>query len=396
MSRKLGTVVMGLRGPIINQGDNLVQIVCDTLMEASAEAGFQIQEKDVLTVTESVLARAQGNYVTTDQIAADVTRRLGSEQAALVCPIYSRNRFAIILRGIAKALKKLTLVLTYPTDEVGNELGSRENFPLYDHLSEVYDEAQFRARYGDLKHPITGMDYAAYYRELCHEEGCEAEVIFANDPRVALNYAKAVITCDIHDRKRTKEIVAKADPQAKVLALYELMSEPVGDSGYNADYGVLGSNKSSENKIKLFPRDAQTFVREVQAEMLKRTGVRIEVMVYGDGAFKDPSCRIWELADPVVSPGYTDGLKGTPSELKLKYLADDRFGHLSGEAQAEAISQAIRQKSRQETAGMSGQGTTPRQITDLLGSLSDLTSGSGDKGTPFIYIKGYFDSYVDD
>lgn len=395
MDRLLGTISMGLRAPIINSGDDIAKIASETLLKASELHSFKIEDRDILAITESVLARAQGNYVTTEQIAKDVAKKMQSQNFAILNPILSRNRFAIILRGIAKAADKLTIQLPYPADEVGNELVPRRQIPYSEDLTKVYTEEEFRDKFGSLEHPITKVDYPAYYKELCKEEGCEARFIFSNDPKTILNYSKNVITCDIHRREDTKKYLDSIDKDSVVFGLYEIMNESVDGSGYNERYGLLGSNKASENKVKLFPREGQETVEEIRKVVKEKTGKNIEVMIYGDGAFCDPACQIWELADPVVSPFHTEGLKGTPHELKLKYLADDAYANLSKEEQELKIREAIKNKSEEETAGMAGEGTTPRQLTDLLGSLCDLTSGSGDKGTPFIYIKGYFDSYIE-
>ncbi|MDO5733265.1 MAG: coenzyme F420-0:L-glutamate ligase [Eubacteriales bacterium] len=396
MNQLLGTVTMGLRAPIINEGDDLAAICCDTLSRLQTEAGIRIEERDILGITESVLARAQGNYVDCDTIAADVRARLGGDEFGLLFPITSRNRFAICLRGIARGAKHLWIQLSYPSDEVGNELFDHRLLPAGFSMDETYLEAEFRAKFPEICHPITRLDYPAYYREICEEEGCSVDFIFSNDPLACLAYTDRVLTCDIHERQRTKALLEAAKPEAKIVALYELMSESRSGSGYNAEYGLLGSNKATETSVKLFPRDAQSVVEAIQAKVREHFGVEIEVMIYGDGAFKDPACKIWELADPVVSPGFTAGLQGTPHELKLKYLADNAFKGLSSEEQAAKIREAIRAKSVEETTGMAGEGTTPRQITDLLGSLCDLTSGSGDKGTPLVYIKGYFRNYAEE
>ena len=396
MERRIGTISRGLRAPIIKEGDDLKKIVVDTLMDCVEHGDFQIGTKDVLAVTESVLARAQANYATTDQLAADVKAKLGGDTVGIVFPILSRNRFAICLRGIAKGCKKIVLMLSYPSDEVGNHL---LDIDLLDEkgvnpYTDLLTQAEFENLFGKSKHTFTGIDYVNYYKELIEEEGAEAEIIFSNDPRKIVKYTDKVLCADIHTRFRSKRLI-KAAGASVVLGLDDLLNSPVEGSGYNPDFGILGSNKATENTIKLFPINCQEFVNSVQAEVKACTGKTIEVMVYGDGAFKDPVGKIWELADPVVSPGYTSGLTGQPNELKLKYLADNEFAALRGEALKEAISEAIRNKDADLTGQMSTEGTTPRHLTDLLGSLCDLTSGSGDKGTPIIYIQGYFDNYTD-
>ncbi|MBQ1229192.1 MAG: coenzyme F420-0:L-glutamate ligase [Firmicutes bacterium] len=396
MERRIGTISRGLRGPIIKEGDDLKKIVVDTLMACVEGGDFEIGSKDVLAVTESILARAQKNYATTDQLAADVRNKLGGETVGVVFPILSRNRFAICLRGIAKGSKKVVLMLSYPSDEVGNHLLDLDLLDEkgIDPYRDVLTQAQFEETFGKSKHTFTDIDYVNYYKGLIEEEGAEAEIIFANNPREIVKYTDKVICADIHTRKRTKRLIQQAGGTV-VLGMDELLTESVDGSGFNPEYGILGSNKATEDTIKLFPINCQEFVDAVQADIKERTGKVVEVMVYGDGAFKDPVGKIWELADPVVSPGYTSGLVGQPNELKLKYLADNEFAELRGEELKAAISAAIKEKDDNLVGQMATEGTTPRRLTDLLGSLCDLTSGSGDKGTPFIYIQGYFDNYTD-
>ncbi len=395
LERVVGTVARGLRGPIINEGDDIAQIVVDTVLNASAVEGFDIQDKDVVTVTESVVARAQGNYASIDAIAEDVTSKFGDDTVGIIFPILSRNRFAICLRGIAKGIKKAVLMLSYPSDEVGNHLVSLDALdekginPWTDTLS----EEDFRKHFGANKHPFTGVDYIEYYKSLIEEYGVEVEVIFSNNPKSILNYTKNVLTCDIHSRERTKRILNAAGAE-KVYSLDDILNKSINGSGFNEAYGLLGSNKSTEDSIKLFPRNCQPIVDGIQASIKEKTGKTVEVMVYGDGAFKDPVGQIWELADPVVSPAYTAGLDGTPNEVKLKYLADNDFADLRGDELDAAIKNYINNKDEDLTGNMAAQGTTPRRLTDLIGSLSDLTSGSGDKGTPMIFIQGYFDNYT--
>ena len=394
MERKGGTVSRGIRGPIIREGDDLAKIVVDSVLEAAESEGYELRDRDVVAVTESVVARAQGNYASVDAIAADVRAKLGGETIGVVFPILSRNRFAICLRGIARGAKKVVLMLSYPADEVGNELVSLDKLDQagINPFSDVLTLEKYRELFGENRHPFTLVDYVDYYSGLMKEEGAQVEVIFANDPRVILNYTKNVLTCDIHTRARTKRLL-KAAGAEKVCGLDDILNAPVDGSGCNERYGLLGSNKSTEETVKLFPRDCQDLVENIQAQLKEKTGKTVEVMVYGDGAFKDPVGKIWELADPVVSPAYTSGLEGTPNELKLKYLADNDFADLNGQALKDAISQRIREKG--DLAGsMASQGTTPRRLTDLIGSLCDLTSGSGDKGTPIIHIQGYFDNYT--
>ena len=399
MSRMLGTVSMGVRAPIIRQGDDLVKIVTDSILEAMKEDGLTPRDRDVVCMTEAIVARAQGNYASVDNIAQDVRTKLGGETVGVIFPILSRNRFAICLRGIAKGCKKIVLMLSYPSDEVGNHL---VDLDLLDEkginpYSDVLTEKQWRDLFGAPKHTFTGVDYVEYYSNLIRESGAEAEVIFANDPRAILNYTKNVLNCDIHTRARTKRLL-KAAGAERVCGLDEILTESINGSGWNARYGLLGSNKATEETVKLFPREeCIQLVTDIQDSLLKATGKCIEVMVYGDGAFKDPVGKIWELADPVVSPAYTPGLEGTPNELKLKYLADNDFAALSGKELQDAIKAKISQKDGSSLVGnMAAQGTTPRRLTDLIGSLCDLTSGSGDKGTPIVYIQGYFDNYTND
>ena len=399
MSRMLGTVSMGVRAPIIRQGDDLAKIVTDCILEAMKEDGLSPRDRDVVCMTEAIVARAQGNYATVDDIAQDVRTKLGGETVGVIFPILSRNRFAICLRGIAKGCKKVVLMLSYPSDEVGNHL---VDLDLLDEkginpYSDVLNEKQWRDLFGAPKHTFTGVDYVEYYSNLIREMGAEAEVIFANDPRAILKYTKNVLNCDIHTRVRTKRLL-KAAGAERVCGLDEILTESINGSGWNARYGLLGSNKATEETVKLFPREeCIQLVMDIQDSLLKATGKCIEVMVYGDGAFKDPVGKIWELADPVVSPAYTPGLEGTPNELKLKYLADNDFANLSGKDLQDAIKAKISQKDGSSLVGnMAAQGTTPRRLTDLIGSLCDLTSGSGDKGTPIVYIQGYFDNYTND
>ncbi len=395
--RRVGTVSRGIRCPIIRQGDDLSVIVTDSVLEASEAEGFALRDRDVIAITESIVARAQGNYASVDDIAADVRAKLGGETVGVIFPILSRNRFAICLRGIARGAKKIVLMLSYPSDEVGNELVSLDALDEagVDPYADVLTLEKYRALFGENRHPFTGVDYVAYYGDLIREEGAEVEIIFANHPTAILDYTGRVLTCDIHTRRRTKRILKAAGAEI-VLGLDDILNAPVNGSGCNENYGLLGSNKSTEEKIKLFPRDAQPLVEAIQKNILEKTGVKVEVMIYGDGAFKDPQGKIWELADPVVSPFHTVGLKGTPNELKLKYLADNDYKDLSGDALKEAISKSIREKDGDLKGSMASQGTTPRQLTDLIGSLCDLTSGSGDKGTPVVLVQGYFDNYTND
>ena len=395
MERLVGTVSRGIRAPIIRKGDDIASIVANSVLAASkSEDGFKLREKDVIAVTEAVVARAQGNYATVDDIAADVKAKFGDETVGVIFPILSRNRVAICLRGIAKGLKKIVLMLSYPSDEVGNHLVDLDKLDEagINPWTDVLTEKEFRAAFGETKHTFTGVDYIAYYRELIESMGCACEIVFANDCRAILSYTTNVINCDIHTRRRTKRLLAAKG--AKVFSLDEIMTAPVNGSGYNEKYGLLGSNKATEDTIKLFPRECRPVVDKIQKLILDATGVKVEVMVYGDGAFKDPQGKIWELADPVVSPAYTEGLEGQPNEVKLKYLADNNFADLSGDALKEAISDYIRHKDADLVGQMVSQGTTPRRLTDLIGSLCDVTSGSGDKGTPIVLVQGYFDNYT--
>ena len=395
MERVVGTVVRGLRGPIINEGDDIVQIVVDTALNASKVEGYTIENRDIVTVTESVVARAQGNYAKIADIATDVQAKFGDDTVGVIFPILSRNRFSNILKGIAKGTKKIVLMLSYPSDEVGNHLVTLDELDEkgINPWTDVLTEAEFRGHFGYNKHTFTGVDYIEYYKELIKEQGAEVEVIFSNNAKTILDYTKSVLTCDIHSRFRTKRLLAAAGAE-KIYGLDNILAESVNGSGFNSNYGLLGSNKSTEEGIKLFPDNCQPIVDDIQAKILEATGKLVEVMIYGDGAFKDPVGQIWELADPVVSPAYTPGLDGTPNEIKLKYLADNDFAALSGEELKAAIKNYINNKEDDLTGQMAAQGTTPRKLTDLIGSLSDLTSGSGDKGTPMIYIQGYFDNYT--
>ncbi|MBQ7906594.1 MAG: coenzyme F420-0:L-glutamate ligase [Clostridia bacterium] len=395
MSRMVGTVSRGLRAPIIRQGDDLVEIVTSSVLEASSDDGFAVRDRDVVAMTEAIVARAQGNYATVDDIAKDVKAKLGGGTIGVIFPILSRNRFAICLRGIAKGAKKVVLMLSYPSDEVGNHLISLDKLDEkgIDPYKDVLDLKTYRELFGYEKHTFTGVDYVEYYEKLIKESGAEAEIVFANNPRAILNYTKAVLNCDIHTRFRTKRLLKNAGAEV-VCGLDEILNAPVDGSGYNENYGLLGSNKATEDKVKLFPRDCQKLVEDIQAKLYEKTGKHVEVMVYGDGAFKDPVGKIWELADPIVSPAYTSGLEGTPNEIKIKYIADNEFANLSGDALKEAIKGKIHEKDGNLVGQMASEGTTPRRLTDLIGSLCDLTSGSGDKGTPIVYIQGYFDNYT--
>ena len=393
--RKVGTISRGIRCPIIRQGDDLAQIVTDSVLEAAESEGISLRDRDVISITESIVARAQGNYASVEAIAADVRAKLGGGTIGVIFPILSRNRFSICLRGIAKGAKKVVLMLSYPSDEVGNELVSLDKLDEagVNPYSDVLTLEKYRELFGVNKHEFTGVDYVEYYGDLVKEAGAEVEIIFANQPKAILSYADCILTCDIHTRARTKRILKAAGAKV-VCGLDDILNAPVDGSGCNELYGLLGSNKSTEDSIKLFPRACQDLVLDIQAKVLAATGKHVEVMVYGDGAFKDPKGKIWELADPVVSPAFTDGLVGTPSELKLKYLADNDYKDLSGDALKAAISESIRKKDGDLVGKMASQGTTPRQLTDLIGSLCDLTSGSGDKGTPVVLVQGYFDNYT--
>ena len=395
MSRMVGTVSRGIRTPIIRNGDDIVEIVTNSVLEASADDGFAIRDRDIVAMTEAIVARAQGNYAGVDDIAADVRAKFGGETVGVIFPILSRNRFAICLRGIAKGVKKVVLMLSYPSDEVGNHLISLDMLDEkgVNPYTDVLDLKKYRELFGYEKHPFTGVDYVEYYEGLIRECGADVEIIFANDPRAVLKYTKNVLNCDIHSRFRTRRLLRNAGAEI-VYGLDEILNAPVNGSGYNADYGLLGSNKATEDQVKLFPRDCQPVVDAIQKKLFEKTGKKVEVMVYGDGAFKDPIGKIWELADPVVSPAYTPRLDGTPNELKMKYFADNDFKDLSGEALAEAMKEKIRQKDGNLKGNMQSQGTTPRRLTDLIGSLCDLVSGSGDRGTPVVLIQGYFSNFA--
>ena len=395
MSRMVGTISRGVRAPIIRSGDNLAEIVTASVLDAAKSEGYEIRNRDIVAMTEAIVARAQGNYATVDDIATDIKAKFGGETVGVIFPILSRNRFAICLRGIARGAKKVVIMLSYPSDEVGNHLISLDQLDEkgVDPYRDVLSEAKYRELFGYEKHRFTGVDYVEYYSELVRGEGAECEIIFANNPRAILDYTKNVLACDIHTRARTKRILKSAGAEI-VYGLDDILTESVNGSGYNEDYGLLGSNKATEEQVKLFPRDCQAVVDDIQDRILKATGKLVEVMVYGDGAFKDPVGKIWELADPVVSPAYTAGLEGTPNELKLKYLADNAFASLSGEELKAAIKNEIQKKDANLVGNMASEGTTPRRLTDLIGSLCDLTSGSGDKGTPIVHIQGYFDNYT--
>lgn len=395
MSRMIGTISRGVRAPIIRQGDDLVKIVVDSVIDAAKDGGYEMRDRDIVALTESIVARAQGNYATVGNIADDVKAKFGGETVGVIFPILSRNRFAICLRGIAKGAKKIVLMLSYPSDEVGNHLISLDALDEngVDPYKDVLSKEQYRKLFGYEKHRFTGIDYVDYYETLIRECGAEPEIIFANNAKAILSYTKNVLCCDIHTRARTKRIL-KANGGENVYGLDEILNFSINGSGYNENYGLLGSNKATEDQVKLFPHDCQPYVDAIHEQLLSKTGKNIEVMIYGDGAFKDPVGKIWELADPVVSPAYTKGLEGTPNELKMKYLADNDFSDLSGEALKEAIKEKISEKDENLVGNMASEGTTPRQLTDLIGSLCDLTSGSGDKGTPIVYIQGYFDNYT--
>ncbi|ABW18393.1 coenzyme F420-0:L-glutamate ligase [Alkaliphilus oremlandii] len=395
MSRTIGTVARGIRTPIIRQGDNLVQIVTDSLLGAFAEENITVHDRDIVGVTEAVLARAQGNYASCDQIAKDIQHKFGNETIGIIFPILSRNRFSIVLKGIARGAKKIVLMLSYPSDEVGNHLISLDQLDEknVNPWSTLLNEEEYRELFGSNEHPFTKVDYVKYYKELIMEEDCEVEIIFSNNATDMLKYTSHVLCADIHSRQRSKRLLKNAGAET-ILGLDDILTESVEGSGYNTQYGLLGSNKSTEETVKLFPRDSQKFAEELADALKKATGKNIEVLVYGDGAFKDPQGKIWELADPVVSPGYTDGLIGLPSELKLKYLADNQFADLSGDELRRAMTDYIANKNSELMGSLESLGTTPRQLTDLIGSLCDLTSGSGDKGTPVVFIQGYFDNYA--
>ena len=395
MSRMVGTISRGVRAPIIRSGDNIAEIVTASVLEAAMSEGYEIRNRDIVAMTEAIVARAQGNYATVDNIATDIKAKFGGETIGVIFPILSRNRFAICLRGIARSAKKVVIMLSYPSDEVGNHLISLDQLDEkgVDPYRDVLSETKYRELFGYEKHRFTGVDYVEYYSQLVREEGAECEIIFANNPRAILDYTKNVLACDIHTRARTKRILKSSGAEI-VYGLDDILTESVNGSGYNENYGLLGSNKATEEQVKLFPRDCQAVVEDIQDRILKATGKLVEVMVYGDGAFKDPVGKIWELADPVVSPAYTAGLEGTPNELKLKYLADNAFASLSGEELKAAIKSEIQKKDANLVGNMASEGTTPRRLTDLIGSLCDLTSGSGDKGTPIVHIQGYFDNYT--
>ncbi len=397
MERLIGTVSRGVRAPIIREGDDIVKIVADSVLAAQESGGFTIGDRDVIAVTEAVVARAQGNYATVEQIAADIKAKYGNQTIGVIFPILSRNRFAICLRGIAMGAKKIVLMLSYPSDEVGNHLISLDMLDEkgVNPWGDVLSEAKYRELFGTVKHPFTGVDYVEYYKELIESAGCEVEIVLANDCRSILDYTKHVLCCDIHSRERSKRLLRACGAET-VYGLDNILTASVDGSGYNENYGLLGSNKATEHSVKLFPRNSQPVVDGIQRQIEEKTGKHVEVMIYGDGAFKDPIGKIWELADPVVSPAYTAGLEGQPNEVKLKYLADNDFAHLSGEALKEAISEYIKKKDSNLVGQMVSQGTTPRRLTDLIGSLCDLTSGSGDKGTPIVVIQGYFDNYTEE
>jgi len=395
MKKMVGTISRGIRTPIIRSGDNLVNIVVDSILTAAKSEDFEIRDRDIIATTEAIVARSQNNYATIEDIAEDVKAKFSSDTIGVIFPILSRNRFAICLRGIAKGVKKIVLMLSYPSDEVGNHLISIDMMDekRVNPYTDVLTLEKYRELFGYNKHPFTGVDYVEYYGDLIREAGAEVEIIFSNNPKTILNYTKDVLVCDIHTRKRTKRIL-KENGGNIILGLDEILNTSLNGSGCNEEYGLLGSNKATEDKIKLFPRKCTEFVEEIQNKMLEKTGKKVEVMVYGDGAFKDPVGKIWELADPVVSPGYTKGLEGTPNEVKLKYLADNNFAHLEGDELRTAVEEYIKNKNSNLVGAMESQGTTPRRLTDLIGSLCDLTSGSGDKGTPVVYIQGYFDNYT--
>ena len=394
--RNVGTVVRGIRTPIIKEHDDLANIVVDSLMKAKESEGFDFHDRDVVAITEAVVGISEGNYVTVDEIVEDLKNKFPSGNIGVVFPILSRNRFSIILKSIARAMNKITMLLSFPSDEVGNGILDEDilDNSVYN-LSSVISEEQYKETFGSWIHPFTGINMVDFYRELAKSENCEVEFVFANDPKVILNYTKDILTCDIHTRLRTKKILKEAGAE-NIYGLFEVMNKPVGNSGYNPEYGLLGSNKSTEERLKLFPKTGEKLVYTIQNKLKELTGKTIEVMVYGDGAFKDPVGKIWELADPVVSPAYTEGLNGTPNEIKLKYVSDNKFADLRGDELKEAIKNEIRQKEADLKGNMLSQGTTPRRLTDLIGSLCDLTSGSGDKGTPVVFVQGYFDNLASD
>ena len=396
MERLVGTVSRGIRCPIIKQGDDLVNITCDSVINAAKSENFELRDKDVVAITESVVGRAQGNYCSIDDIALDIKNKLGGNEIGLIFPITSRNRFSVLLSGIARGCKKIYLMFSYPSDEVGNAFLTLDDLDEkgINPYSDVLTEDRFHVLFGNPVHEFTGVDYIHEYRQIIEKQGCECEIIFSNQAKTILDYSKNVLACDIHTRTRTKRILSKLG--ANVCGLDDIMTDSINGSGYNKNYGLLGSNKATDTSVKLFPRDAQDLVENIQAELLKRTGKHIEVMVYGDGAFKDPQGKIWELADPVVSPFHTEGLKGTPNEVKIKYLADNEYKDLTGQELKDAIKSSIKNKQTNLVGNMASQGTTPRQLTDLIGSLCDLTSGSGDKGTPIALVQGYFDNYTND
>ncbi len=392
--RNVGTVVRGIRTPIIKEHDDLASIVVGSLLDAQKSEGFEFRDRDVVAITEAVVGISEGNYVTVDEVAEDLVNKFPSKNIGIVFPILSRNRFSMILKAIARAMDKVTILLSFPSDEVGNGILDEDVLDKSEYnLSSVISESQYKETFGSFLHPFTGINMVDFYRDLVQSENCEVEFVFANDPKEILNYTKDVLTCDIHTRFRTKDMILKAGANS-VYGLFEIVSESVNGSGFNPEYGLLGSNKSTEERLKLFPKTGDKLVREIQTQLKEKTGKTIEVMVYGDGAFKDPVGHIWELADPVVSPAYTEGLEGTPNEIKLKYISDNKFANLKGEELKEAIKGEIKKKETDLKGNMLSQGTTPRRLTDLIGSLCDLTSGSGDKGTPVVFIQGYFDNYA--
>ena len=394
--RTVGTVVRGIRTPIIKENDNLAKIVVDSLLKAQESEGFKFHDKDVVAITEAVVGISEGNYVTVDDIAKDIQNKFPSKKIGIVYPILSRNRFSMILKGLARGMDKITILLSFPKDEVGNSILDRDTLDNSKfNLSSVISEKDYEEVFGDFLHPFTGINMVDFYRDLVKSENCEVEFVLANDPKEILNYTKDVLTCDIHERYRTKKIIQEAGAET-IYGLYEILNKPIGDSGFNPDYGLLGSNKATEERLKLFPKTGNELVEKIQKDLKDKTGKTIEVMVYGDGAFKDPVGSIWELADPVVSPAYTSGLEGTPNEIKLKYISDNKFSNLKGDELKEKIKEEIRNKESNLVGNMLSQGTTPRRLTDLIGSLCDLTSGSGDKGTPVVFIQGYFDNLSDD